>query len=351
MSSGWKRNGLHTPLLFPFWGNPNQKSSLFAKEMFDTYSFDTSMYTVTDDTSDANVVLAPYRHNWLLRNDEELLAECARVAHKSGLPLLIDGIGDIEFPVRIENSFVLRIGGYKFIQEVGRIQVPPASDDLLERCVGGQMQLREKLEGMKPVIGFAGWTKLTKIQKLRTIIKELPTRIHGFFDVRYQAMQKGVLWRRRALDILKRSDTVELHLKERASFSGSAKTASTDMRSLRQEFVETVLQSDYALDVRGDANDSTRLFEILSLGRIPVVIDTERRLPFSGIVNYMDFCLIVDFRYINKLPNIVAEFHKKIAPKKFIEMQQNARDAFIHNFRIDAQMKHIIREIRLQLAA
>ena len=110
--------------------------------------------------------------------------------------------------------------------------------------------------------------------------------------------------------------------------------------------VDTILQSDYALDVRGDANNSTRLFEILSLGRIPVIVDTERNFPFSEKIDYSSFALVVDFRDVRRLPERIAEFHKNISPKRFEEMQRNARDAFLSYFRNDAIMRHIAPELQ-----
>ena len=344
INPAWRREGLHSPLLYPFWGNTNTEESLFAKEMFDTYSFDTSLYTITDDIAKDDMVLPPYRHVWFLRHNKALLDECVRTARAVGLPLLIDGVGDVEFPLDIENAYVLRIGGYRFIPEKGRIQIPPASDDLLERCCGGTLQIRKKGVG-KPVVGFAGWAKLTPMQTLRTVIKELRVRVLGIFDSRYRAVIKGVLWRAKSIGILKRSPLVALNLKVRNSFSGTAKTAEKDMRALRQDFVDTVLNSDYALDVRGDANDSTRLFEILSLGRIPVIVDTERNFPNSDILNYSEFCLIVGFRDIQKLPEKIAEFHKNISPEKYEAMQRKAREAFVKYFRIDAQMHQIVLQL------
>ncbi len=343
--SAWRRAGLHSPILFPFWGNPTSETSLFAKEMFDRYPMDTKFYSVTEKTSDADMVFPPYRHDWLLRHDRALLDECVQQARLAGLPLLIDGIGDVEYPVNIENAYVLRIGGYRFLPEKNRIQVPAASDDLLERCMDGQLQMRKKREGEKPIVGFAGWAQLTPMQTLRTVAKELPARLRGVVDSRYRAMRKGVLWRRRALKILDRSDTVELRAVKRPTFSGSVKTASADMRELRQDLVDLVLDSDYGLDVRGDANESTRLYEILSLGRIPVILDTERNLPFRDVVRYEGFSLIVDFRDIKRLPERIADFHRNIRPEVFEEMQRAGRAAFLAHFRTDAHMRHIVRQL------
>jgi glycosyltransferase involved in cell wall biosynthesis len=344
----WRRPGIHTPLLNPWWGNPNPEESLFAKEMFDAYQFDVSVYTITDDITKADLVLVPYKYQWFLRNTMFLFEECIQTAQQARLPLLIDGVGDIDHTINISNAYVLRIGGYRFVPEQGRIQIPPPSDDLLERCCKGQLQIRKKGVG-RPVVGFAGWAKLTLVQHLRTMVKEIPIRLRGICNSRYRAMQKGVLWRIRALAVLKRSPLVILNLKERASFSGSAKTAVADMRRLRQELADTVLESDYCLDVRGDANDSTRLFEVLSLGRIPVLLDTERRLPFSDMLDYKEFCLTVDFRDIKKLPERIAEFHNTISPERFEAMQRRAREVFVQYFRIDAQMRQIVRELSKML--
>jgi hypothetical protein len=157
---------------------------------------------------------------------------------------------------------------------------------------------------------------------------------------------KGVRWRERAVDILVRSPLVTTNFLLRTSFSGSTKTAEKSMRELRQELVDVVLASDYGLDVRGDANASTRLYEILSLGRIPVLIDTERILPFSDTVNYQSFSLIVDSKDIEHLPQKIKTFHDSLTDEEFMAMQEHARAAFVEHFRPDKWMPHIIKELK-----
>lgn len=350
VNPAWRRDGMiHTPFLNPWWGNPLKESSLFTKQLFDTYSFNTKDYVVTANIQEADMVLAPYPHVWFLRHDIKLFDECARTAREGGIPLLIDGTGDIEYPIEIDNAYVLRYGGYRFFSESRRLQIPFFVDDLLERYNGGNLILRKKGKE-KPVVGFAGWATLTTAQRIRTIIKELPTRLRGIIDARYRACTKGVLWRQKAIKLLQRSQSVTFHVRARSSFSGSSKTAVGDMRTLQKQMVDTILESDYALDVRGDANNSARLFEILSLGRIPVIIDTERNFPFSDKIDYSSFALIIDFRDIGKLPELIAEFHKNVSPERFEQMQKAARDAFVNYFRIDALMRLIVEELRVELS-
>ena len=73
VNPAWRRTGLHTPLLNPWWGNLTDPASALAKQMFDSYSFDTRYYAITDDLQSADMVLVPYRHNWLLQFDRALL--------------------------------------------------------------------------------------------------------------------------------------------------------------------------------------------------------------------------------------------------------------------------------------
>lgn len=341
----WRGRGIHTPLLIPWWGNPYTESSIFAKQMFDAYVFDTRYYTITDDITKADMVLLPYPHVWFVRHDPDFFEECVGTAQKADLPILIDGLGDVETPITVKNAFILRYGGYRFLPERNRIQIPPMADDLLMRYRGGHLNIRKKKEDT-PSIGFTGWARLSLRQHIRTIVKELPIRVRGVCDPRYRACIKGVLWRRKTIGILQRSAAIVFNLRARASFSGNPKTARGDMRTLRTEMIKTILDSDYALDVRGDSNDSTRLFEILSLGRIPVIVDTERNFPFSDKVDYSSFALRIDFRDIKKLPELVTAFHKNISPERYEEMQKNARDAYINYFRIDAVMRHIVAELR-----
>ncbi len=286
----------------------------------------------------------PYSHNIVRRYIPELFELCVAEAKKQGKFLLIDGVGDIEHPISTPDTLVLRAGGYRFSHKENEISVPFYADDLLEVFCSGHLQLREK--GEKAKIGFSGWAELTRKQELRTTLKELPVRIRSLFDSRYGAKRKGVFFRRKALTVLNNSALVESNFLIRRSYSGHRNDALGDQAQLRREFVDNLLQSDYGLDVRGDANASIRLSEILSLGRIPVIIDTERNFPFSDKLDYSSFSLLVDFRDLPRLGERIAAFHHALSPEKFKAMQLRAREIFRNYFRVDALTQHLMEEIR-----
>jgi hypothetical protein len=349
VDSAWRRVSLqHTPLLYPFWGNSlNRVKNPFQFELFERHSFDTSFYLITEKLEEADMILMPYSHNTARKFAPDILKLCAENSAASGKPLLIDGIGDIENEVSTPNSVVLRYGGYRFLKKKNEIHIPPYADDLLEIYNGGTLVLREKPQ--KPSVSFAGWATLTPGQELRAIIKGLPDKLRALFDSRYGACKKGVFFRREAVRVLTKSEKITTNFLVRRSFSGHHDTAEKSPDILRREFIENLLESDYALDVRGDANASIRLFEILSLGRIPVILDTERNLPFSDKINYSDFSLIIDFRDLEKLPEKIAEFNKSISEEKYRDMQRLARAAYLQYFRVDALTRHIMKEIQKKI--
>lgn len=342
----WRKEALiHSMLLNPFWGvSGAHDNAVLRTQLAKKHEFDTTYYTITDDVTKADMVFMPYSHRDVRRSYPELLALCTDVSAQAQLPLLIDGIEDVPHPITVPNSYVLRYGGYRFEKTAQEIIIPPFANDLLEAQCEGKLSIRPK--GDVPSIGFAGWSSLTPYQALRSTVKELPDRIRGIFDSRYRAKKKGVFFRAQAVRILQNTSLVTFNLLMRRSYSGHAKTAEKDIQTLQKEFVDNLLSSDYGLDIRGDANASTRLFEILSLGRIPVIIDTERNMPFADVVDYNSFSLTVDFRKLRQLPRILADFHKSLPQEQFEAMQRHARDAYVQHFRIDALMPHIIRELK-----
>lgn len=350
VNPAWRREGAsHIPLLFPFWGKKFWKNVMFTSGIFDSYSFDTNEYAIVDDIESSHAILLPYRFDIAMTKFPELVREIETLSEKSGKPVVIDAVGDGEYAVPLTNTIVLRYGGYRFLKKENEIIIPPYADDLLLRYQGGVLSFREK--DTKPVIGFAGWARMPFVQSMRSMLRDALQYPRGFSDERYRACRKGIFFRKKALKILEASDLIEPHFLIRDSYSGNIKTAPKDAESLRAEFVENAMHADFALDIRGDANASTRLFEMLSLGRVPIIIDTERNLPFSEKIDYRSFSIIVDHMEIARMPEIVRAVYDALSEEEWHRMQEKARTAFQEWFRVDAMTKHLMYAIRAKIAA
>lgn len=320
------------PLLFPFWGYLFKESAPYATKVYE-HGLSPKYFELVSLVRDAEYVLIPYDYWLVQKKHPELLIQMFREANDNGKLLLIDASRDVAGKIKVPNSWILRINQYRSDVPKNEITVPVPCEDLLESHYNGQIILREKKD--LPIVGFVGWGCLPLKQRIRTLIKELPFLILSVFKRRYLVYRRGVFWREKAIRIFSQSLKVKNNFVIRASYSGNIQTLTGDPVKNREEFIRNIIESDYTLVVRGDANASTRFYEVLSLGRIPVVIDTECMFPLEDKINYREFCVFINYTNLKKAPEILADFHKKLSPRDFIAMQEKARNVFKDYLRYD----------------
>ena len=68
-----------------------------------------------------------------------------------------------------------------------------------------------------------------------------------------------------------------------------------------------------------------RLYETLCLGRIPLLINTDCILPFENIIDWK-LCLWVDENDINKIGQIILDFHSSMSNDEFKEIDKVQRN-------------------------
>jgi len=334
----------HIELLFPFWGITVKESTPYVRAAFLQYQYSKNDFMLVEHIDDAEYVVIPYPYFRLKETNPKMLAAIIQDAQWTGKPLLIDGAGDIEHPINVEHSVVLRVSQYSYSKRSNELTVPFPAEDLLETYAEGIPQLREKSE--KPSVSFTGWASLSAQMRLKLWIKEFPLTLAALFDEKRGAEHKGVFFREKVLTVLAKNPHIESHFKVRASYSGHLETIEGSVKDNRKEFVKNILNSDYALCVKGDANASVRFYEALSLGRIPLFLDTSCVLPLEDKINYNEFCVFVDWRDTNRIDDILMDFHKKISPEQFKDMQRKARDTYRNYFRSDAFSTHLAADLR-----
>jgi hypothetical protein len=63
---------------------------------------------------------------------------------------------------------------------------------------------------------------------------------------------------------------------------------------LMSDFWNNLMQNPFALAPRGGGNYSMRFYQALSIGRIPVLINTDTTLPFSNLIPWKNFIVLED---------------------------------------------------------
>ena len=116
----------------------------------------------------------------------------------------------------------------------------------------------------------------------------------------------------------------------------------------RTEYVDNIKNSDFTLSPKGDGNFSVRFFESLSLGRIPLLIDTDCALPLEDEVDYDEFILRVSYKDLPKLAQIVANYYSTLTPEAFLSEQKRCREVFEKYLKIDVFFKKVLTQEFLQ---
>lgn len=329
----------HVDLLFPFWGVTAKESMPYVRSAALQYQYSKEHFALVDRIQDADYVLLPYQYDRFMRVNPRKVRTIMHEAQQAGKPIIIDGAGDIERAIDVPNSVVFRVSQYTYRKQPHEITVPFLAEDLQETYVGKTFVPRKKTD--VPSVGFTGWAALDPLAQAKLVLKEMPITLASLVEPRRGAEHKGVFFRQKALVALGATAGIETHFKARPSYSGHVATITGSVEGNRREFVENLQESDYALCVRGDANASVRFYEALSLGRIPLFLDTECVLPLEDKISYRDFCVFVDWKDTDKIGEQLLSFHKSITPERFEEMQYKARAAYQDFLRMDAFSGHL----------
>lgn len=325
----------YIPLLYPNLGTQERDSILFLNNAF--AKLREPIVNLTEDPEEADAIVLAHNYPSLKKHYDFVHAQ-SQLAKKLKKPFIIFWHGDSDGPVPFQNATVIRTSIYGKTKLGHEIAMPAYAEDLLK----GDVHIREKHAG-KPVVGFCGWADYKNLKnRIGTAVKNSLIEAQGIVGLRNDARLKGITYRMKVLHHLSKSEWVQPNFIIRSSYSGHAATIKTDATTARREYVENLLGSDYALAIKGDGNYSYRFYEALSLGRIPVLLDTDCVLPLEDEIDYDSFVVRVPYYDLYHLDQIVSEHYSSVSEKQFAAMQQKARHAFEQYLRVDAFLQYAV---------
>ena len=235
-------------------------------------------------------------------------------------------------PYLLQNATIFRQSSYRSRPHLAHDPVLPffcedfVQDYATQDYAQGQLCLRPKQT--RPVVGFCGFARpLNLKRRLQAIV------YRGYMHARQRQVigspYAGEALRIQALQSLQDSEGVETRfiIRDRSVFF-SASTYQ-DKQRVRAEYVDNLFQSDYVLCCRGSGNYSNRLYEVLSCGRIPILINTDCRLPWENQINWRDYCVWVEEDDLDSIAEQVADFHQRLSAKAFLDLQYRCRQLWL----------------------
>lgn len=189
----------------------------------------------------------------------------------------------------------------------------------------------------KPTVGFVGASRYPG--RLNTLVSYLPipgsviektmcsAHINGVLSL---GMRQPFAQRLRGKVLNEARKSLYLDTSFIIRKSGFFDTRSIDAKEkARSEYLQNIQDNAYTLCIRGTENYSYRLYEVMSAGRIPIIIDTNMQLPnLNAFGRWDEFSVIVPSSKVNHLGEIVQEFHNRLSNEEFESACYKSRAAF-----------------------
>lgn len=228
-----------------------------------------------------------------------------------------------------ERVYTFRTGGFDSKLNKSTFIIPSFIGDPYE-FLGKDFQTIPKTS--QPQIGFVGNAAHSLVKKMKEYLvflrynfKRLTHQLHTDFQPFYPSSIK----RYQFLQQLMANKNIETDFVLRKKYRAGVKKTE-DNKKTTLEFFQNMERNPYVFCMRGAGNFSVRLYETLAMGRIPVVIDTDFRLPLDDTIDWEKHLVLVQEKTLEKQ---LLDFHRKISEVDFEKMQIENRELWLIKLR------------------
>lgn len=313
-----KNRGSVFPLLFDIWYLKNKNIEEF--------------YSIVNTIKNADIVIVPLDITYFYKNHAtKWLFDFIDNANQLQKKVWVYSSGDIGITLH-KNVYTFRLGGFNSKLDKKTYILPGYTEDPYV-FLNSDFEPVEKL--IKPSIGFVGNAYGGIIKYVKEIIIYLKLNFKRFTKkeyVDYQHFYASSIKRFRYLKQLEKSKYTDTNFIFRKKYRAGVKNE-TQKQQTTFEFYRNIQLNPYTFCLRGGGNFSIRLYETLAMGRIPLLFDTDVRLPLASIIDWKKHCILVnEYNWEEKL----LQFHNTISPKEFKTIQENNRKLWLNYLQRDS---------------
>lgn len=202
--------------------------------------------------------------------------------------------------------------------------------------------------GQRPQVSFMGWSGILKpigtSQPAEEVFeKDQISNSRGLISplIFPTPANIGVVLRHRAIDTINKDSRIDSNFKVHDNYfyhhSESFKL------KMRQEYINSICNSHYVLAFRGCGNYSIRLFEAMSAGRIPVMLDTNQHLPFEDFIPWHELGVWLPLNQLDSVGERIVEKHQGFDQSKFNGATASIEEIYNDHLSRNAVIMHIKR--------
>ncbi len=304
------------------------------------YVFNTNLlkkYVLVNTLEESELVIVPVDIAFFYKNKQtSWLFDFIDEAQKAKKKVWVYSAGDFGLTLKKE-VYTFRLGGFHSKLNDKTYILPSFISDPYSQM---NATFKTLPKATLPKVGFVGHANGSFLKKnselilffntlLKQVFKQLPIDFHPFFP--------SVNKRYKMLSLLEKNKRIETDFVYRKAYRAGVKNEE-EKRKTTQEFFDNIYNSPYTFCVRGVGNFSVRLYETLAMGRIPILIDTDVRLPLENHIDWEKHSIIAnEDNFMDKL----IDFHENVSPTAFEMMQIKNRNLWLDTLNRESYFEKI----------
>lgn len=283
-------------------------------------------YSLVNDIEECDIAVFPINvtHLYLLRKKKHLVDFIEKARAHNKLTWVFSG-GDIGLTLPYNDIYVFRLGGFRSKTHDKTLVFPSFITDPYQQHLKKDFEPLGKTEN--PEIGFVGHAQSgfkKYLEEVSSHIRWNIRRLRGRAYTDYQPFYPSGVKRGLYLKHLQADPEIRCDFILRKKYRAGATTEEEKQRTT-EAFFKNIESNLYTFCIRGHGNFSVRLYEVLAMGRIPVVVDTDCRYPLESMIDWKEHALIVPEENVAELPERLKSFHNSKSEAALKSLQEDNR--------------------------
>lgn len=307
------------PLLFDIWFIKSKKLSEY--------------YKLVAHVETCDVVVLPINYSSLLKHNNAL-NNLLTQAKNNNKPIWVYTSGDYGLTNCIPNSYTFRLGGFESKLSNSSFIIPSFINDPYTSL---KQEFNTLKKEEKPSIGFVGHAQSGVKKYWKECINHLKTNLKRVLKKTLADQQQfypSSIKRAAYLKVLLKDKRLNTNFVLRHNYRAGSKTQASKVKTTH-EFYSNMYNNAYTFCSRGVGNFSVRFYETLAMGRIPVLLNTDCRLPLQNKIHWKQHCVIIEEKDVGKMPELILSFHNSITEAAFLQIQKSNRELWENKLKRD----------------
>lgn len=266
---------------------------------------------ICDNLNVADVIILPMSWNYYYTHkkiDEVLNYYKSIPSHLKVISFVFGDIG-----VRVPSEFagcVFRSSGNKSKLSINHFGLPIFVDDPIKNYFRNEGNIY-KAVSEKAIVGFCGHARSFGLHSIKEILRTAyknSLSLVGCSKKDTEQLLSTSYLRYKILNRIKNSDKVVSNFILRDLYRAGV-NSEKESHPTTLQFYNNIKESDYIVCVRGTGNFSTRFYETLAMGRIPVFVNTDCLMPLESKIHWKQHVVWVEYKDRHLIAEKISEFH------------------------------------------